>query len=191
MEIRRKVFSLLQDENGEERYYSTNEFELSYDEETGEKMFSEKEMSKAGKAAATTAAVAATAVAALEGANLLKKGVSYKKAVNVASRAAKDMRAAAMKAGQGSTNRAEILTALQTEKKEALEKIAKDGWTGDGIEFVEKANKRVGDAARWAGHKAVAGARELKARQLNRHTNRIADNARKRVAKEQRRAFGA
>jgi ElaB/YqjD/DUF883 family membrane-anchored ribosome-binding protein len=41
MEIRRKVFSLLQDENGEERYYSTNEFEISYDEETGEKMFSE------------------------------------------------------------------------------------------------------------------------------------------------------
>ena len=40
MEIRRKVYSLLQDENGEERYYSTNEFELSYDEETGEKMFS-------------------------------------------------------------------------------------------------------------------------------------------------------
>lgn len=39
MEIRRKVFSLLQDENGEERYYSTNEFELSYSEE-GEKTFS-------------------------------------------------------------------------------------------------------------------------------------------------------
>ena len=40
MEIRRKVFSLLQDENGDERYYSTNEFEISYDEESGEKMFS-------------------------------------------------------------------------------------------------------------------------------------------------------
>ena len=39
MEIRRKVFSRLQDENGEERLYSTNEFELSYSEE-GEKMFS-------------------------------------------------------------------------------------------------------------------------------------------------------
>jgi hypothetical protein len=39
MEIRRKVFSRLQNENGEERLYSTNEFELSYSEE-GEKMFS-------------------------------------------------------------------------------------------------------------------------------------------------------
>ena len=39
MEIRRKVFSRLQDESGEERLYSTNEFELSYSEE-GEKMFS-------------------------------------------------------------------------------------------------------------------------------------------------------
>ena len=39
MEIRRKVFSRLQNESGEERLYSTNEFELSYSEE-GEKMFS-------------------------------------------------------------------------------------------------------------------------------------------------------
>ncbi len=39
MEIKRKVFSRLQDENGEERLYSTNEFELSYSEE-GEKTFS-------------------------------------------------------------------------------------------------------------------------------------------------------
>lgn len=43
MEIRRKVFSLLEDENGEERYYSTTEFEIDFDEETGEKMFSESE----------------------------------------------------------------------------------------------------------------------------------------------------
>ena len=43
MEIRRKVFSLLQDENGEERYYSTTKFKMEFDEETGEKMFSEKE----------------------------------------------------------------------------------------------------------------------------------------------------
>ena len=41
MEIRRKVFSLLQDESGEEKYYSTTEFELSWDEE-GEKLFSER-----------------------------------------------------------------------------------------------------------------------------------------------------
>ena len=39
MEIRRKVFSRLQDEKGGERLYSTNEFELSYSEE-GEKTFS-------------------------------------------------------------------------------------------------------------------------------------------------------
>ena len=41
MEIRRKVFSLLQDENGEERYYSTNEFEnFIENEENEEKLFS-------------------------------------------------------------------------------------------------------------------------------------------------------
>ena len=41
MEIRRKLFSLLEDENGEEKYYSTTEFRLyneSYEE--GEKLFS-------------------------------------------------------------------------------------------------------------------------------------------------------
>ncbi len=48
MEIRRKVFSLLEDENGEERYYSTNEFEIEFDEETGEKLFSEAEGAKKG-----------------------------------------------------------------------------------------------------------------------------------------------
>ena len=53
MEIRRKVYSLLQDENGEERYYSTNEFELSYDEETGEKMFSEKQKNSDNNSAAS------------------------------------------------------------------------------------------------------------------------------------------
>ena len=40
MEIRRKVFSLLEDERGEERFYSTNEFELIPDQEENEKLFS-------------------------------------------------------------------------------------------------------------------------------------------------------
>lgn len=39
MEIRRKVFSRLQDGSGEEKLYSTTEFKLSYSEK-GEKMFS-------------------------------------------------------------------------------------------------------------------------------------------------------
>jgi hypothetical protein len=43
MEIRRKVFSLLEDENGEERYYSTTEFALSSNEDYNEKIFSKDE----------------------------------------------------------------------------------------------------------------------------------------------------
>lgn len=56
MEIRRKVFSLLEDENGEERYYSTTEFEVSYDEETNEKLFSESKLGKSGRGYGTAMA---------------------------------------------------------------------------------------------------------------------------------------
>lgn len=74
MEIRRKVFSLLEDENGEERLYSTTEFEIEFDEETGEKMFSEKEgMSKGKKAALIGTGAAVATVGGLELANILKK----------------------------------------------------------------------------------------------------------------------
>ena len=185
MEIRRKVFSRLQDENGEERLYSTTEFEIFYDED-GEKMFSEKEgMSTAGKVALGTAGTVAATVAALEGANLLKKGVSYKKAVNVAKRASKDIKEAAMREGKKGGNRAEIYSKLVGDRDAALDKLSK-GWQGDGIEFVEKANKRVSDAATWVGRRAVAEARAAQARHLSRSTNRAAKKAREQVAKEQK-----
>jgi len=58
MYIRRKVFSLLQDENGEERYFSTTEF-------TDERLYAEKEDNKGKKAAiAAGATVAGTGLAA-------------------------------------------------------------------------------------------------------------------------------
>lgn len=73
MYIRRKVFSLLQDElTGEERYYSTTEFEL--EDGLDERYYSddEKGMSTGAKigigAGATTAAAAAALIAAKKGA---------------------------------------------------------------------------------------------------------------------------
>ena len=77
MEIRRKVFSLLCDESGEERYYSTNEFEISYDE-NGEKMFSESEskVKKTGRGYGTAMAyngVIPGAIAVKSGRSAAKK----------------------------------------------------------------------------------------------------------------------
>lgn len=189
MEVRRKVYSLLQDEFGEERYYSTNEFEMDYDWETGEKFFSEKSdekkgMSKGGKIALGAAGTVAATVAALEGANYIKKGVSYKQALKKANMSAQEIAAMARKANG---SHADTLVRLSDEKRKALEKIA-GGYRGEGIAFVEKANKRAGDAGRWAGTKAVQEYRAAGARRLSRQTNRVADNARKSVAKEQRRA---
>jgi len=77
MEIRRKVFSILEDENGEERIYSTSEIEMFYDEETGEKMFAEAEDDKKGMSTGAKvglgAGAAATAWGGLTLASLLKK----------------------------------------------------------------------------------------------------------------------
>jgi len=129
MEIRRKVFSRLQDENGEERLYSTNEFELSYSEE-GEKMFSEKEgMSTAGKVALGTAGAAAAIVGGLEIANLLKKKtLTSKEKAKI-----KEWLSDAKKNGMS----AERLKKLEAEyKSKALEGKS-------GIEFVEKGNAAV------------------------------------------------
>lgn len=81
MYIRRKVFSLLQDETGEERYYSTTDFDLDVEE----KVFAEKEaetekkgLSKGAKIALGTAGVLGTTAAGIIGAryagkNILKK----------------------------------------------------------------------------------------------------------------------
>lgn len=87
MYIRRKVFSLLQDETGEERYFSTTDitledaeqriFSLVEDEEE-QREYAEKEgMTNAQKAAIVGAGTLATAAGTLYGA---KKGLLGKKA---------------------------------------------------------------------------------------------------------------
>lgn len=131
MEIRRKVFSLLQDENGEERYYSTNEFKMEFNEETGEKMFSEKESKKsnAGKVAAITAGAAVTAVGGLEIANLLKKKTLTPKEKKMI----RDWMADHAKNGMSPEKQADM---LKRYKKNFLDNKT-------GIEFVEKGNKAV------------------------------------------------
>lgn len=79
MYIRRKVFSLLQDETGEERYFSTTEFDLDVEERSfadkedkGEK---KKGMSTAAKVGAGAAAATAAGIigARYAGKSLLKK----------------------------------------------------------------------------------------------------------------------
>lgn len=70
MYIRRKVFSLLQDEMGEERYFSTTEFEL--EDGLDERYYSDDEgMSTGAKVGIGAGATAATTAAALMAA---KKG---------------------------------------------------------------------------------------------------------------------
>jgi hypothetical protein len=140
MEIRRKVFSLLEDENGEERYYSTTEFEMEFDEETGEKMFSEKEekkgMSKGKKAALIGTGAAVATVGGLELANILKKRHLTKSEVEELKRL-KDT------VGLG---------------KEDLKAYVKDYRAGHkGIGFVEKGNKWVAET----GKKALGAGKAL------------------------------
>lgn len=70
MYIRRKVFSLLQDENGEERYFSTTEF-------TDERLYAEKEddeKSGKGKKAAIIGGAAVAPVAVARGYQLVRRG---------------------------------------------------------------------------------------------------------------------
>ena len=150
MEIRRKVFSLLEDENGEERYYSTTEFEMEFDEETGEKMFSEKEekkgMSKGGKIALGVAGGAAAAVAALEGANMLKKGVSFAKAKKLAKTSMTELLDKAKKKHGEVTIDMHAQIAGKRNKALALKEA---GWRkAEGIGFVEKGNKWVADTGK-------------------------------------------
>lgn len=155
MEIRRKVFSLLEDENGEERYYSTTEFEMDYDWETGEKYFSEKKdddnnkkkgMSKGGKIALGVTGAAAASVAALEGANMLKKGVSYAKAKKLAKTSMTELLEKAGKKNGGEVT-IDMHAAIAGKRNKAIA-AAEKGWRGqEGIGFVERANKGVADFA--------------------------------------------
>ena len=131
MEIRRKVFSRLQDENGEERLYSTTEFELSYSED-GEKMFSEKEdkkMSTGAKVAAGVGGAAVATIGALEIANLLKK----KTLTSKERKLIKDWLAQAKERG------------MSPEKLKNLEKSYKENFLNnkEGIKIVEKSNEAV------------------------------------------------
>ena len=74
MYIRRKVFSLLQDENGEEKYFSTTEFVR---EDSEEKLFAKKEddeKSGKGKKAAIITGAAVAPVALAGGYQLARRG---------------------------------------------------------------------------------------------------------------------
>lgn len=89
MYIRRKVFSLLQDETGEERYFSTTDITLEdaeqrifslneYDDKYEQRVYAEREgLTNAQKAAIAGAGTLATAAGTLYGA---KKGLLGKKA---------------------------------------------------------------------------------------------------------------
>lgn len=85
MYIRRKVFSVVTDENGEEKLFSTTEFinENEYLENlSNEKYFSEDEendgLSKKQKAAIATAVTAALATTAVIGGKKLKNRLGKK-----------------------------------------------------------------------------------------------------------------
>lgn len=154
MEIRRKAFSLLQDENGEERYYSTTEFEIEFNEETGEKMFSEKEekkgMSKGAKAALVGTGAAAAAVGGLELANILKKkhiSAADRKALNNAIKGWKDF----------GMNKEQIKAATKGRKAELRA-------GNKGIGFVEKGNEAVKGAFNTVKGKAKAAVDKVKSK---------------------------
>lgn len=152
MEIRRKAFSLLQDENGEERYYSTTEFEIGFDEETGEKLFSEKEekKGKGGKIALGVAGGTAAAVGALELANILKKkhiSAADRKALNETIKGWK-------KFGMGK----EQIKAATKGRKAELRAGNK------GIGFVEKGNEAVKGAFNTVKGKAKAVVDKVKSK---------------------------
>jgi hypothetical protein len=135
MEIRRRVFSLLEDENGEERYYSTTEFELEFDEETGEKLFSEKDekkgMSKGAKIALGATGSAIAAVGALELANILKKK-------HISAEDRKSLRLIADNLKGKGLGKDKIAEQLAFEKRHIRN-------LNSGIGFVEKGNKAVAD----------------------------------------------
>ena len=164
MEIRRKVFSLLQDENGEERYYSTNEFELSYNEETGEKMFSEKEdkkMSTGAKVAAGVGGTAAVGVGALEagyhGAKAIAKKNSNGKISYELATAREELK---KKLENREINKSQFDSAMKRldEGSKIRRKIGKAAKVAENkLSFVGKAEDAIADATT-KGAKAVEGA---------------------------------
>jgi hypothetical protein len=96
MYIRRKVFSLLQDETGEERYYSTTDFDLDVEE----RVFAEAEeepkkgLSKGAKIGIGVGGGLAATAAGIVGAKyagkaLLKKGAKLAESADGAAKAAK------------------------------------------------------------------------------------------------------
>ncbi len=155
MEIRRKVFSLLQDENGEERYYSTNEFEISYDEETGEKMFSEKEdkgMSTGAKIAIGAGGTAAVGVGALEAGYHGSRAIGNK-AIDKLDKVKEDSNELLKKYGKGEISYEEYQKAMDKLDKKVdklnnvLDKATK---AEEKLKFVGKAEDAVAGAAKGA-----------------------------------------
>ena len=149
MYIRRKVYSAIEDENGEIRYFSTNEIvneedylEMLYsedylDDEDIERMFSDKKdgMSTGAKVALGAAGTAVAAPLALVAASKGKKALTYKQAVKKARMTEADI-ANAVKNLKGS-EKTKMRNKLRKEADNAREAIA-NGFEGEGIGFVEK-----------------------------------------------------
>lgn len=147
MEIRRKVFSAIEDQDGEIRIFSTNELineedylEMLYsenylDDEDMERLYSESEedddqkkgMSTGAKIALGTTGAAVTAAGALELASLLKKK-------HLTGEEREILRA--FKEQNKSLNKKEFREAVQNERKNLTA-------NHKGIGFVEKANEKI------------------------------------------------
>ena len=176
MEIRRKVFSLLQDENGEERYYSTNEFEMSFDEETGEKLFSEKEdkgMSKGAKAALGAGGAVAATAAGLEGAYLLgNKLAKDNRGIDIINQTKAAKRALKAQLDNHEINMAEYEKGIAklektAERRKSLGKLGRQtskklGFVGEVNEFVSGKAGKVSEKASEVKEKISEKANEAK-----------------------------
>lgn len=176
MYIRRKVFSLLQDENGEERYFSTTDitmedaeeriFSLVGDEDNlEEREFAEKKegLSKAQKAAIAGAGTLAAAAGTLYGA---KKGLLGKRAaVGINTTIMKNTKAGGKMYEQAVKDAVKAIKKGDKEAAAWLKKIAKENPSMDaGAKAnIARSIKESGDAkaervlrARYSGRKPKA-----------------------------------
>ena len=154
MYIRRKVYSAVEDYDGEIRYFSTNEIiseedylEALYsedylDDDDMERLFAEKEGDKkkglsTGAKIAIGAGTAAVAVpAALVAASKGKKAITYKQMLKKARMGDEAIEQAVAKL-KGS-EKSKMRRRLQKEAQNARKAIA-EGYEGKGIGFVESA----------------------------------------------------
>jgi hypothetical protein len=130
MYIRRKVFSLLQDETGEERYYSTTDFDLDVEERVFAEAEEEpKKLSKGAKIGIGVGGGLAATAAGIVGAKyagkaLLKKGA---KIAEQAEKAAKAAKAAKNKEGYiyGTLSRTSLSKLPEEARKPMVEEARK------------------------------------------------------------------